>query len=208
MTQTTIPTTVYAELTPNPSTMKFVANRLLVPDGKSVEFLSKKQARPFSPLADDLFNFPFVKGVFMSSNFITVAKNDTIAWELVIQQLREYIRDFLQSNEKAVTALPEAEPSQAATAVAGIPSMNFEGIAPSEYDEEIKKYLEDYVKPAVESDGGAIDFKSFKDGVVTVVLRGSCSGCPSSTVTLKQGIQTMLMQMMPDVVKDVVAEEL
>ncbi len=207
MEKTTIPTVVYAELTPNPATMKFVANRLLVPDGVNLEFLSKQQARPYSPLADDLFNFPFVKSVFITSNFLTITKTDTISWELINMQLREYIRDFLQENEKAVVAFPEKSTEVKSATAEATPGKVYEAVEPSQYDEEIRKYLDDYVRPAVESDGGAIDFKSFKDGVVTVVLKGACSGCPSSTVTLKQGIQTMLTTMMPEVIKEVVAEE-
>ncbi len=203
MEQTTIPTVVYAELTPNPATMKFVANRLLVPDGINLEFLTKQQARPYSPLADDLFNFPFVKSVFITANFITITKTDTISWELINLQLREYIRDFLQGNEKAVTAIPEKTEKAEAPKLNKIDNTPIE---PSEHDDEIIKYLDEYVRPAVESDGGAIEFKSFKDGVVTVILKGACSGCPSSTVTLKQGIQTMLTTMLP-AVKEVVAEE-
>lgn len=205
MEKTTIPTVVYAELTPNPATMKFVANRLLVPDGVNLEFLTKQQARPYSPLADDLFNFPFVKSVFITSNFITITKTDTISWELINMQLREYIRDFLQENEKAVVAIPEKSSETTPEPKSGI--VDFTPSVPTEYDEDIRKYLDEYVRPAVESDGGAIEFKSFKDGVVTVVLKGACSGCPSSTVTLKQGIQTMLTSMMPDIVKEVVSEE-
>ncbi len=206
MEKTKIPTVVYAELTPNPATMKFVANRLLVPDGVNLEFLSKQQARPYSPLADDLFNFPFVKSVFITANFITITKTDSISWELINLQLREYIRDFLQENENAVVAYPEksAKITEGKIESDGGPVVIDE---PSEYDEEIIKYLDEYVKPAVEGDGGAIEFKSFKDGVVTLILKGSCSGCPSSTVTLKQGIETMLVNMMPEVVTKVVAHE-
>ncbi len=207
MEKTAIPTVVYAELTPNPATMKFVANRLLVPDGVNLEFLTKQQARPYSPLADDLFNFPFVKSVFITSNFITITKTDTIGWEMINLQLREYIRDFLQENEKAVVAIPEKIESKKEEGATSTTPISFEGVEPSQYDEDIRKYLDEYVRPAVESDGGAIEFKSYKDGVVTLILKGACSGCPSSTVTLKQGIQTMLMTMMPDAIKEVVAEE-
>lgn len=206
MEKTAIPTVVYAELTPNPATMKFVANRMLVPDGVNLEFLTKQQARPYSPLADDLFNFPFVKSVFITSNFVTITKTDTISWELINMQLREYIRDFLQANAEAVTAIPEKSAEAEIVKSSGSVS-NLEPVEPSQYDDEIRKYLDEYVRPAVESDGGAIEFRSFKDGVVTLVLKGACSGCPSSTVTLKQGIQTMLTTMMPDVIKEVVAEE-
>lgn len=206
MEKTAIPTIVYAELTPNPATMKFVANRMLVQEGVNLEFQNKQQARPYSPLADDLFNFPFVKSVFITANFVTITKNDSISWDLINMQLREYIRDFLSQNENAVVAIPEKGTEINKDEKPGL-SSNLEPIEPSQYDDDIRKYLDEYVRPAVESDGGAIDFKSFKDGVVTLVLKGACSGCPSSTVTLKQGIQTMLTTMMPDVIKEVVAEQ-
>ncbi|HEX4887122.1 MAG TPA: NifU family protein [Luteibaculaceae bacterium] len=204
MEKTVIPTVVYAELTPNPATMKFVANRMLIDEGVNLEFTTKQQARPFSPLADDLFNFPFVKSVFISANFVTITKSEGISWDLINLQLREYIRDFLQSNEKAVTALPEREELGQAHAPRSVSASQAN---PSEHDEEIIKYLDEYVRPAVEGDGGAIEFVSYDEGTVNLLLKGSCSGCPSATVTLKQGIETMLKTMMPDVVKEVVAVE-
>jgi len=197
-----IPTTIYAELTPNPSTMKFVADRLLIEGGGAAEFLSKAEARGFSDLADDLFNFPFITGVFVSANFVTITKNDSIGWEMINMQLREFIRDFLEENKLAVTKLPEAKEAF----VTSEKIVSEKQVGTTEIDQKIIDLLEEYVRPAVESDGGAIDFESFDNGKVTVVLKGACSGCPSSTVTLKQGIETMLISMMPEV-KEVVAKE-
>lgn len=198
-----IPATVYAEMTPNPKTMKFVANRLLTPNGETVEFLSKSEARGFSDLADDLFNFPFVEALFFSRNFVSVTKNDSIDWELVNMQLREFIREYLTENELAVQKLPEPKEGNQETENSRSVSTNVE---PSEYDDAIKALLDEFVRPAVEGDGGAIDFKSFNQGTVTVVLKGACSGCPSSTITLKNGIETLLKSKL-EAVKEVVAEE-
>ncbi len=199
MERKVIPTSVYAELTPNPNTMKFVADRKIIEGNLSAEFASKAECRPHSPLADDLFNFPFVKGVFVSNNFVTITKNDTIEWDFVTMQLREFVRDFLLENQLAVVSVPEkkeAEKKQSGEIT----------VEPSDYDEEITRLLEEFVRPAVERDGGAIDFKSYKDGKVTVIMKGACSGCPSSTQTLKDGIENLLKSMLPEV-KEVVAEE-
>ena len=198
-----IPTTVYAELTPNPSTMKFVADRLLIEGGVAAEFLNKGEARGFSDLADDLFNFPFVTGVFVSANFVTITKNDSIGWELVNMQLRDFVREYLEENQLAVTKVPEAKEAF----VTSEKIVAEKQVGATEIDQKIIDLLEEYVRPAVESDGGAIDFESFENGRVTVVLKGACSGCPSSTVTLKQGIESMLVSMLPDDVKEVVAKE-
>ena len=199
-----IPATVYAEVTPNPGTMKFVANRLMVPEGATVEFLSKPEARGYSDLADDLFNFPFVESVFFSRNFLSITKNDSIGWEMVQLQLREFIQDFLNQHEWAVHTVPLAEKANADSGTSATASG--EPVAPSEYDDAIRHLLDEFVRPAVESDGGAIDFKSFHNGTVTVVLKGACSGCPSSTITLKNGIEQLLKSKL-DVVQEVVAEE-
>ena len=197
-----MPTTIYAEMTPNPANMKFVANKLLLSNGLSVEFQNKQESIGKSKLAEALFNFPFVDGVFIASNFVTVAKTDQISWDLVNMQLRDFIKEFIDSGEELVSnveqIIKEEEEKKAAV---------FENLTPSEYDDKIRDLLNEYVRPAVEGDGGAIDFKSFHEGTVTVVLRGACSGCPSSSATLKGGIETLLKQMIPDV-KEVVAEEL
>jgi len=218
MEQPRIPTSVYAEMTPNPAVMKFVADRALTPGNEQLEFRSKGEAMLCSPLATELFNFPFVTNVFISGVMVSVTKDDSLGWEMIVQQLREYIREWLMDHAHAVDAakLEEAIP-QLGTPSADVPAPSFEGldpealkfiaeedIVPSEHDDTIKQILEEFVRPAVEQDGGAIDFKAFKDGTVYVHLRGACSGCPSSTQTLKGGIEQLLKSKIDDV-EEVVA---
>lgn len=195
------PTTLYAELTPNPNTMKFVSDRIIFDSSDPVEYKSQQEAKGSSELAYQLFNFPFVKGVFIAKTFVTVTKSADLNWDLITFELREFIREYLVKTEKAVERIPELEGQE----IKAEKPKEYANIQPSEYDEAIKNILTAMVKPAVESDGGAIDFVSFNDGVVTVELRGSCSGCPSSTVTLKQGIERILKAEL-DVVTEVVAE--
>ena len=203
MENTKTPVTVYAEMTPNPATMKFVCNKHLLINGENLVFESIEDAKGYSPLAEVLFNFPFVDSVFMASNFVTITKTDNVDWDFIIMELREFIREWI-SNEKVILTMmpPEKEAGQ----------INKEGstnehkvYTPSEYDEQITNLLNEYVRPAVERDGGAIDYIGFENGVVTVELKGSCAGCPSSTQTLKGGIEGLLKQNMPDIVTDVVA---
>lgn len=195
------PTTVYAELTPNPNTMKFVADRVIFNSNDPVEFKTAQEAMGHSELAAQLFSFPFVGGVFIANNFVTVTKSQELNWDLITFELREFIRERLVNTEFVVEKIPEiGSDNQEKTTV-----KKERNIEPSEYDNAIKAILTEYVKPAVEQDGGAIDFVSFKEGTVTVELRGSCSGCPSSTVTLKNGIERLLMDELP-AVKEVVAE--
>ncbi len=209
---TRIPTEVYAEMTPNPATMKFVTNRMLIEGGQQVEFTSKEQCAEASPLADELFNFPFVKAVFISGNFVAVAKDETLGWEMIMQQLRDYIREWLVEHEVAVAFVPEKlQPSatfdENDSEEKRVSSIDYSGMGPTEADEEIKFLLDEFVRPAVEQDGGAIDFKAFHEGKVYVQLRGACSGCPSSMQTLKGGIENLLRSKL-DVVQEVVAEEM
>ncbi len=209
---TRIPTEVYAEMTPNPATMKFVTNRMLIEGGQQVEFTSKEQCAEASPLADELFNFPFVKAVFISGNFVAVAKDETLGWEMIMQQLRDYIREWLVEHEVAVAFVPEKlQPSatfdENDSEEKRVSSIDYSGMGPTEVDEEIKFLLDEFVRPAVEQDGGAIDFKAFHEGKVYVQLRGACSGCPSSMQTLKGGIENLLRSKL-DVVQEVVAEEM
>lgn len=208
-----IPTSLYAEMTPNPSAMKFVADRALITGGLQVEYRSKAEAKGSSALAEELFNFPFVTSVFISSNYVTVLKDDSLGWEMIVQQLREYVREWLMDHEVAVSAVPaelvnrtrEAADGNAPTT--GISqSIDYTGFEPTEYDDEIRFLLHEYVRPAVESDGGAIDFMAYRDKKVYVQLKGSCSGCPSSTATLKGGIENLLKAKMPDIVEEVIAE--
>jgi Fe-S cluster biogenesis protein NfuA len=196
------PVSVYAETTPNPASMRFVSSRLLVQDGRLLEFRSHEEPVGVSPLAEHVFNLPFVTGVFVSSNFITVTKNNAVGWDLVQLELREYIQDFLNQDGRVVY---EDAPAQALADANERASTHSD--AQSAEDEKIIRVLEEYIRPAVEGDGGHIAFRSFNDGVVTVTLRGSCSGCPSSMVTLKQGIENLLKLEVPGV-REVVAEEL
>jgi len=205
-----IPTTIDAESTPNPASMKFVANRTLL-EGSPVECTSIEQTKN-SPLAAKLFQFPFVTGVFILNNFVTVTKSEVVEWNDIYLELREVIQNYLSEDNPVVT--PESETKSAPTNMAqteakqsGESLTEEKPILTSETDQKISGILDEYIRPAVEQDGGAINFKSFKDGIVTVVLRGSCSGCPSSTITLKTGIEGLLKRLVPEV-KEVIAEEL
>ncbi len=201
------PTTVYAEMTPNPSTMKFVVDRPLVSGLHQLDFFSATEAKICAPLASELFNFPFVTGVFISGNIVSVTKDESLGWEMIVMQLREYIREWLMENEFAVeedkisdlSELGDSFDSEVKAAVTKEKLIESEGLSPSEYDNQICELLNEFVRPAVEQDGGAIDFIGFKDGVVYVQLRGACAGCPSSTETLKGGIETLLASKIEDV---------
>jgi NFU1 iron-sulfur cluster scaffold homolog, mitochondrial len=175
---------------------------MLVPDGRMVEFRSPEEAEAVSPLAAHVFNLPFVTGVFVSGNFITVTKNDSITWDLVQLELREYIQEYLNTDGRVVNA---DAPAQA------LADANERAVTHAEPADETERQIiaviDEYVSPAVAGDGGHIAFRSFRNGVVAVDLRGSCSGCPSSMVTLKGGIENLLKQMVPGVT-EVVAEEL
>jgi Fe-S cluster biogenesis protein NfuA len=195
-----VPVTVYTEMTPNPTTMKFVANKYLLATGDSVEFSNKNETKGCSPIADELFNFPFVKNVFIAANFITITKTDNVSWDFITMELREFIRGWITNGGEVLIQMP-AQKQQAVEKVEGKPLKDFN---PTEYDDPIRALLDEYVRPAVENDGGAIDFLGFEDGKVTVVLKGSCAGCPSSTATLKGGIENLLKQHLPEV-QEVVA---
>ena len=193
------PVTIYAEMTPNPNTMKFVADHMLVEPGQVVEFLNRQEAVGHSSLAEALFNFPFVTSIFIANNFVTVYKNESIEWSDISLELREFIRDWLSKNEKAVEVMPELREinSENEALTGSIP----EPVINSVTDQKIVDLIAEYVQPAVEQDGGAIHFQSFNEdsGQVTVVLKGSCSGCPSSTATLKGGVETLLKTHIPEI---------
>ncbi|MBL6645563.1 MAG: NifU family protein [Flavobacteriales bacterium] len=205
------PVSVYAEMTPNPEVMKFVADRPLIDGSEQAEFNSKASATGYSSLAEELFNFPFVTGVFISGGFVSVTKDDSIGWEMIAMQMREYIQGWLTEHETAVEKIPPALVQQSETAGAeatakteGAVQLDDADIVPTEHDEAIVALLEEFVRPAVEADGGAIDFRAFVKGTVHVRLRGACAGCPSSTATLKDGIERLLTSKL-DVVQSVVA---
>ena len=200
---TALPTIVYAEMTPNPSTMKFVADRAIVNGDFIAEYLHWTDVKGTSALAEKLFTFPFIKSLFFAGNFVTVTKIEDISWDYVTMELREFILDFLKQNQWAVETQPEAKKVEESGEI-----INAEHATPSnDIEFKIIELLDEYVKPAVENDGGAIHFKSFENGKVHVALRGSCSGCPSSRLTLKGGIETLLKQHLPEV-QEVLAEEL
>jgi NFU1 iron-sulfur cluster scaffold homolog, mitochondrial len=205
-----IPVTVYSEMTPNPSTMKFVANKYLLPTGASVEFENKAAAKGYSPLAEALFDFPFVSKVFIAVNFVTVAKTDNVPWDFISMELREFIREWISFGKEVLIAMPsqlQHDTTDAVTdsnALAQSTAPKKVSFEPSELDDAIIDLLDQYVRPAVANDGGAIDFLGFEAGKVTVMLKGSCAGCPSSTATLKGGIENLLKQHLPEV-KEVVA---
>lgn len=185
---------IYTEMTPNPETMKFVANKLLYP-GKSIDFPDVETAKP-SPLAIELFGFPFIKSVFIASNFVTLTKISETDWNDVIPSIRQFLKEYL---EEGKPVLNEEE------IVVAKNEGNTIGADDDDVVKRIKELLENYVKPAVEMDGGAIQFKSYDEGTVNLMLQGSCSGCPSSMITLKAGIEGMMKRMIPEV-KEVVAE--
>lgn len=194
------PYTIYAESTPNPDSIKFASNRYLIIDGQVYEFGLEDDTSK-SPLAAKLLNFPFISKVFIASNFVTITKTDLIEWEDVIGQMREFLTDYLNNKGEIVLQSTDKEEDIEDNTSSQTPKRDdLEGI-----DAEIYDILEEYIRPAVESDGGAIHFQSIEDGVVSVVMKGSCSGCPSSTMTLKAGIESLLKEMLPDKVKEVKA---
>jgi Fe-S cluster biogenesis protein NfuA len=180
---------IYLESNPNPNSLKFVVNEMLVPDGMSFDFENPEKAGD-APLAQELFMYPFVDRVFYASNFVTVTKKQDVEWLEVQGVLKDHIRTFLESG-KLILDIKKPE-----TADTG---------EETETVKKIKSILDEYIRPAVEQDGGAISFHSFTDGILKVILQGSCSGCPSSTITLKSGIENLFKRMMPDEVKEVEA---
>lgn len=185
------PVSVYAESTPNPAVLKFVANRQLV--ATSYEFVSAEDAK-YSPLATELFHLPFVRSVFFDENFISVTKSDVADWSEITSELREFIRQFIESGKEIILAdAPKA--LKKTESQIGAKFEDYDDIS-----KEIITILDEYVKPAVASDGGNIEFQSYDPETkrVSVILQGACSGCPSSTYTLKNGIENMLKQMLKD----------
>lgn len=194
-----VPVTVYTEMTPNPTTMKFVANKYLLVSGESVEFKTSTDAKGYSPLAEELFKFPFVKGVFIAANFVTITKTDNVPWDFITMELREFVKSWIAEGKDVLIQMPPVISESEDI------NENRKEFMPHEIDDAIRNLLDEYVRPAVENDGGAIDYRGFENGTVTVVLKGSCSGCPSSTATLKGGIENLLKQHLNEV-QEVVAE--
>jgi len=199
MEKTIAPHSIYAESTPNPTTMKFVSNRYLIIDGQVYEY-GLDDNLDNSPLAAKLLNFPFISKVFIASNFVAITKTDIIEWQDVIHQLRDFLADFLNDGG-VIVKVSAAETSVDAKKEIDTPKReSLDGI-----EAKIADILDEYIRPAVEGDGGAIHFHSYNEGKVSVVLKGACSGCPSSTMTLKAGIENMLKEMLPNQISEVEA---
>lgn len=199
-----LPVTVYAESTPNPSVMKFVSNRKLVL--KSAEFKNIDDAKN-APLAQKLFHFPFVKEVFIDENYVSVNKYDIADWNEISMELREFIRNFLQEGNEVITAENVSSGKTSTTNGAKEAKLSPEIEELDDTSKQVVAILDEYIKPAVASDGGNILFDSYNadNKTVKVILQGACSGCPSSTMTLKNGIETMLRDMLRDKVEYVEA---
>ena len=187
---------VYAEVTPNPSVMKFGTNKALTQT--DIELKNIEEANQFSPLAKALFNFPFVKEIFISENYISITKYDVVEWNEVYHEVRTFIRTYLQDNKVILSEIPEKKAIQE-------DKILIENL--DETSTKIVEILEEHIKPAVASDGGNIAFKSYNSETkqVNVILQGACSGCPSSIITLKNGIEALLKEMLPNQINEVIA---
>lgn len=193
-----VPVTVYAESTPNPAVLKFVANKPLATS--SFEFKTIDDTVN-APLAQALFGFPFVKEVFISDNYVSVAKYNLAEWQDISMEVREFIRSYIEDGKPILNdeILKNANNGVESSTQATANSEEKTTRAPfTDVEKEIVSILDEYIKPAVASDGGNIAFESFNEETKTVrvVLQGACSGCPSSTLTLKNGIETMLKEML------------
>lgn len=188
------PVMLYTEQTPNPESLKFVCNRIL--HQGPADFREAELATEWSPLASALFDKPYVKGVYICNNFVTITKELQYEWADIMLPAKQFLKEYIQSDAPVVKdgfaeAMAEIEAERGA-------EMGYEGDE-AEIVAKIKDLIETYVQPSVEIDGGNIEFDSYKDGVVTLVMQGACSGCPSSSVTLKSGIEGMLQRMIPQV---------
>ncbi|MBV7440736.1 NifU family protein [Weeksellaceae bacterium TAE3-ERU29] len=191
------PYTLYAEMTPNPNVMKFVANQFIT--GVIVEVKSKEEAKKV-PIALALFNnFPFIKEVFLQDNYLSVMAENGVNWQMEALEIRQFLLEYLQSGETIVEddfVQPKSDIEQ-----------QLENKVYTSVEKEIQKILDEYIKPAVANDGGNIALIEFDEQTKTarMLLQGACSGCPSSTMTLKNGIEAMLKEMLPNVVENVEA---
>jgi Fe-S cluster biogenesis protein NfuA len=175
--------------------MKFVANKPLV--SQSIEFKNIDEAK-IAPLAQKLFHFPFVKEVFLDANYVSITKYEVAEWDAVVLEIREFIRSYIEEGNSILTEVPKHVEVKLDTLDSR--TLNAD-------EEQIVSILDEYIKPAVASDGGNIKFESYNkdEKSVQVILQGACSGCPSSTFTLKNGIENMLKEMMPGKIDTVVA---
>ena len=199
-----VPFMIYAESTPNPASMKFVANKMLLEAGATAQYNNITETKQ-APLAQKLFEFPFVKQVFISGNFISVTKHDFINWDDILFETRTFLSEYLNKKNPVVIELPAQEVA-VDNSFKETKSVFTEHAAPkNEVEAKIIEALETYIRPAVEQDGGMIAFTGLHEGVVSVQMKGSCQGCPSSTMTLKAGIEGLLKRLMPEDVREVVS---
>ena len=198
-TVTKSPVLLYTEQTPNPESLKFVTNRMLYRG--TADFREVTVAQEWSPLATVLFDFPYVKGVYISNNFVTVSKEMNYEWPDIMIKLKEFIKNYIEEGGELVKEGFAEHTTKIEAERVGVTYTGDE----AELVQKIKDLIDTYVKPAVEMDGGNIEFKHYENGKVFVLMQGSCSGCPSSTVTLKAGIEGMLKRMIPQV-EEVVQE--
>jgi Fe-S cluster biogenesis protein NfuA len=194
---------IYVESTPNPKVMKFVSNRMLA--DKNLEFLTENDAKKI-PMIYKIFSLPFVESIFLSTNFISIAKINSVEWEDITLELRNFITRILNEDEiknysENIEIVKKPKPDSTTTKKEKI-EIRTEF---SDLENNIIGLLDEYIRPAVEGDGGAIEFDSYDNGIVKVILKGACSGCPSSTATLKQGIESLLIQKLGNVIKEVLA---
>ena len=190
---------LYTEETPNPEALKYVTNRMLYRG--IADFKEKDLAAEWSPMANSLMELPYVKSVYFNNNYVTVTKEFNYDWAEVMLRLKEFIKSYIE-NGGVIVKEGFAEYSEKVQA--DLNASQFSG-EEGEVARKIKELIDMYVKPAVEGDGGNIEFKAYEKGTVYVIMQGSCSGCPSSTVTLKSGIEGMLKRMLPEV-QEVVQE--
>ena len=187
------PVMLYTEETPNPESLKYVTNRLLYRG--IAEFKEKDMAVEWSPMANTLMELPYVRSVYFNNNYVTITKEFNYEWTDVMLKLKEFVKNYLENGGEVVK---EGFAEHAEQIAAASNAVQFTGEG-GEIAKKVKDLIDMYVKPAVEGDGGNIEFKAFENGKVYVTMQGSCSGCPSSSVTLKAGIEGMLKRMVPEV---------
>jgi Fe-S cluster biogenesis protein NfuA len=192
-TITKSPVMLYTEETPNPEALKYVTNRMLYRG--IADFNEKELAAAWSPMANTLMELPYVKSVYFNNNYVTITKEFNYEWAEIMLKLKEFVKNYIE-NGGAIVLEGFAEYAEKIAAEQNATQFSGED---GDIARKIKELIDMYVKPAVEGDGGNIEFKSYEKGKVYVVMQGSCSGCPSSTVTLKSGIEGMLKRMVPEV---------
>lgn len=208
MNATQVRYTIIMEQTPNPETIKFITNQILLPAGKVLSFETSKNTE-IAPIANALFAFPFVKNVLIADNYISITKHSFVSWDDILLEVRDYIYEYLNSgkiiiNYDLINELVSDEEKEKQQVIEEVAIQH--NIPQSEAEQKIIDILNEYILPAVSQDGGFITFEKYEEGIVYLKMRGACSGCPSSMLTLKAGIEALLKKMLPDVVQEVRSE--